>query len=148
MRGAFGPARGFESFLDVHAIIDNVGYKLRMGKGLIGAAHNAKADMGVASFHKCGNDGVERPLTAYEHIRMVRFERKAVTAILKNEPHSIDRHAGAKRFRHALNPAHHVARAIDYGEIRCVSIDRLARRDVAIRLMWINQSGALSSVFL
>src|SRR5690349_11690575 len=122
MRGAFCPARGFERLLHIHAVIDDIGNELRMGERLIGSAHNAKPDMRIAALHESRNDGVKRPFAARKYVWMVWLECETEAAILKNEAHSVNRHPGAERRRYALNPAHHVAGAIDDREIRCVSV--------------------------
>src|SRR5205807_9881740 len=109
-----------------------------MRKRLVGTAHDTEADMRVAALHERGDDGMEWTLASGENIGMAWLEREAEAAILQNESHSVHGHAGAESFRHALNPAHHVAGPIDDGEIGRISVDWPARRHFAIRFMTVH----------
>src|SRR5581483_3785105 len=80
---ALGESRRLHSGLHVHSIIHNIGNKLRMGEGLVEAAHNAKADVQIALFHKSGNNGVQRALAAGQHVRMFGVESEIFAAIVQ-----------------------------------------------------------------
>src|SRR5258708_40321108 len=116
-RVSLGEAWGFERGLNIHPVIDNVRYELGVSQRLIGAAHNAETDVLRTALHQGRNDGVKRPLSARENVRVSRIEREPSTAVLQNKAHALDRNAGAELREHALNPAGDVAVAIDHSQI-------------------------------
>ena len=59
-----GETRLLKRGLHVHAEIDDIGYKLRVGLRLVPTTHDAEADVHIALFHECWNDGVERTLVS------------------------------------------------------------------------------------
>src|SRR5579872_46741 len=59
---------GFQRSLNVHAVVNKVGYELGVGQWLVGAAHDAEANMHVATFHECRNNRVEGPLARLQRI--------------------------------------------------------------------------------
>ncbi len=92
-------ARLLHRGLDVHVVVDHIGDKLRVRKRLIHAAHDAETNVLVAVLHKGGNDGVERTLVTGERIGRFAIDREESTAILKNEPHALDRNIRSEGFR-------------------------------------------------
>ncbi len=51
-------ARGFESGLDVHAVIHHVRYELRVRLGLIESAHDSESDTHTRFLHEARNNRV------------------------------------------------------------------------------------------
>ena len=55
--------------LDVHAVVDNVGYELRMREGLVHATHDAEADVTITLLHEGRDNGVEWALMSVKSVR-------------------------------------------------------------------------------
>src|ERR1019366_2648143 len=108
-------SRRFECLLQIHSIIHEVRYKLRVRHGLIRAPHDAERDVLVVSLHETRDDGVIRPLASCEDVGMIRLECKTGTATLQWE--SSYRHARAESAIDALDPARHIAMTIDHREV-------------------------------
>ena len=79
---ALREAGRFHCFLQIHPVVDEVRYKLRVRQRLHRASHDPESDMLVAFFHKGRNDGVERPFAARQNIGMMRLQRESASAIL------------------------------------------------------------------
>ena len=56
--GPFGESAGLQCFLNIEAIVGDIGYELRMGLCLVPAAHNPEADLNPLLFHERWNDCV------------------------------------------------------------------------------------------
>src|ERR1017187_7918357 len=77
--------RFFHRSLNIHVVVGDVGHKLRMSQRLIQPAHDAEADVLVASLHEGGDDGMERALVAGKHVERRGTEREKTSAILQGE---------------------------------------------------------------
>lgn len=110
------------------------------------APHDAEADVLVAFFHECRNDGVEGTLAAGEYVGTPRFQREKRAAILQDEPHALGGQARAEFVIDALNPAGDVALLVDHRQIGRVAADGIAVRDVAIGFIRIDERGAFFRV--
>src|SRR5260370_1372892 len=79
-----------------------------MSQRLVGASHDSESDMFVTAFHKSGNDGMKRTLSAREHIGMIPRKREAPAAIVKNETQALNSDARAEVVGDTLNPTYDV----------------------------------------
>src|SRR5277367_4581593 len=77
-----GEARLFHRSLDVHVVVDDIGNKLRVSEWLIESAHDAEANVLVASLHERGNDGVKGALPTGKRIRRRGIQREKASAVL------------------------------------------------------------------
>src|SRR5437660_7585720 len=88
-----GESGRLQSSLDVHSIIHNIAYKLRMGQRLIGPANNAESHVYIAMFHKSRNDRVKRTLARRQRVGMPWIKNKKSSPVLQNKAHPIYDHA-------------------------------------------------------
>ena len=78
--------------------------------------------MRVSPFgHERRNDRVQRPLARREHVRMRAIEREQRAAILQRKSGAFGDDARPEAREVALDERHHVAVAIDDGQIRRVA---------------------------
>src|SRR4051812_39912927 len=117
-----------------------------MCERLVRTAHDAEADMDIATLHKGRNDGVERPLAAREEVGVVGFERESGAAVVKDKTHTFHGYARAKRRGDALDPADDVTFFVCDCEVRGVAGHCLSRLDRAVRLRGIDQGCAFCGV--
>ena len=103
-----------------------------MSQRLVCAAHNAKPDVFIASLHKSGNNCVERALSSGQEVRVIRLQREAPPAIVKDEAHAVHGNSRTEVIGYALNPARNVSFAVYYGQVRRVTFDYRSGRDIAI----------------
>ncbi len=123
-----------ESGLDVHAAIDHVRDKLRVGLRLIPAAHDAERDARVAAGHERRNDRVQRAFARREHVGMPAIEREQRAAILQRKAGALGHDARSEAREIALNQRHHVAVAIGHAEICRISGVHRQRARLGARL--------------
>src|SRR6185436_21140097 len=112
--GPRSKARSFQCFLKVHSEIDEVRRELRMSQRLVGATHNAEADVNVTLLHEGGNDGVKGPFPPRQEIRVLGVEAKPTSTVVKQEPHVIHEHTRAPSAGNALDPGSDVSFPIDH----------------------------------
>ena len=94
---AYRETSRLHSGLKIHAIIDHIGHELGVCERLVGAAHDAKPDVVVASLHEGRNNGVEWALVTGERVRFSRVvQREQRSAILQRKSHTSHGDARAK----------------------------------------------------
>src|SRR5271165_1393942 len=135
--------RRFQSRLQVHFVVGNIRYKLGLRLCLIDSAHNPKADMFIAAFHKAGNNGVKRPLARAQRVRVFRVQRERSAAVVQKKTKSLDRDARAENVRDALDPAHNISLLVHHAQIRGVAMAlfRLAGMRITIGPIAGDQGG-------
>ena len=147
----FGEAWRLHGGLNIHIEVDDIGHELGMRLRLVPAAHDAKGDPRVALFHKGRNEGMHRPLAAFNEIGTGGVERERTTAVLQRETRSGGDRAGAEADARivTLDQRHHIAFAIDYGQVNRVGTgERRRGRDIAVGARQIDERCALSGELL
>ena len=89
-------ASGLHSGLKIHAVIDYVGNELGVRQRLVGASHDAKPDVVIATLHERRNNGVEWTLVSGERVRFGGIQQEECSAILQEKSHASYGNARAK----------------------------------------------------
>src|ERR1700739_3970351 len=75
-------ARNLGRLLRVETAIENLGYEMRVSRGLVGVARDAERHDGPPLFqHHRGNDRVHRPFSGCNRIGVTRTDTKTVAAV-------------------------------------------------------------------
>src|ERR1043166_973323 len=143
-----GKARSFKRRLDVHAVVDKVGYILGMRERLVGPAHDAEPNMHVTALHKGRNDGMKRTLARLESVGVRAVKRKQRATVLQGKSHSIDDYARTKAGVVALDERSNVAVFIDYGKIGGITGRGISRTRIAVRPIWVGSFGRVGRLLL
>src|SRR5581483_2108578 len=109
--------RRFQSRLNIHSKIDDIGDKLRMRLGLVPTAHDAETDVDVVFLHKSWNDGVQRALVSGNGIGLAGHQIKTCATVLKREPRAWSNQASTVACIITLDKRDDVAVLIDGGKI-------------------------------
>src|SRR5258708_20808292 len=102
-----------QRLLQIHAEVHYVGHELGMSQRLVCAAHDSESNMFVTAFHKGGNDGMKRTLSAGQNIGMIAFERETPAAIVENETQALHGDPRAGVVGDTLNSTDHIAVSVD-----------------------------------
>src|SRR3954454_2766173 len=103
--------------------------------------------MRIAALHETRNNSVEWTLASGEHVGMSRVEPKTGAAVLQLKTHAFDRDSRTKIAEDALNPAHHIAFPVGYGQVGSVAAGDLSRPHLAVCSSRVNHRGAVARMF-
>src|SRR5262252_222322 len=79
-------ARHIDRFLDVAAIVEDVGHHMTLPDRLVLAAHHAERHLRAAvPGDQAGNDGVQRPLARRDAVGMTGLDAEAAGAVLQED---------------------------------------------------------------
>src|SRR6187402_726801 len=149
IEGLLGEAGLLQGCLYIHAIVHDVGHKLRVSLALIPSTHDSKSDMDIALLHESGNDRMQRTLMTGERVWESRLELKTRSTVLKRETEAWSDHSRSIAGVIALNQGNNVAlfvyhRKIDRRVAVLVQLLCYLRGDhFACRRVHINQLRAL-----
>src|SRR5258708_1465739 len=138
--------RRLQRLLQIHAEVHDVGHELGMSQRLVCAAHDSESNMFVAAFHKGGNDGMKRALSARKHIGMIALKREAPAAIVEDETLTLNSDARAEVVGDTLNPTYDVAGAIDNRQVCRIALYGPAGQDITVGVTRVDECCSLARV--